>query len=86
MSFRDGPKDQTWNPEIPGSRLSTRPGMTARYCDRRHMGTNSAPRIFFTIFVDAIFTTLFERLFTNAFDVIGARSANHCVCRARHAD
>jgi hypothetical protein len=73
MSFRDGPKDQTRNLEIPGLRLSTRPGMT------RH-------RIFFTIFVDAIFTTLFERLITNVFDVIAARSANHCVCRACHAD
>jgi hypothetical protein len=40
----------------------------------------------FIIFVDAIFTTLFERLFTNVFDVIGAKSANHCVCRACHAD
>ncbi len=27
-SFRDGPKDQTWNLEIPGSMLSHRPGMT----------------------------------------------------------
>jgi hypothetical protein len=40
----------------------------------------------FIIFVDAIFTTLFERPFTNVFDVIGAKSANHCVCRASHAD
>jgi hypothetical protein len=40
----------------------------------------------FIIFVDGIFTTLFERLFTNVFDVIGAKSANHCVCRARNAD
>ncbi len=28
MSFRDGPKDQTRNLEIPGSMLSHRPGMT----------------------------------------------------------
>jgi hypothetical protein len=27
-SFRDGPKDQTRNLEIPGSPLSRRPGMT----------------------------------------------------------
>jgi hypothetical protein len=43
------------------------------------------PENFFIIFVDAIFTTLFERLFTNVFDVIAAKSANHCVCRACHA-
>jgi hypothetical protein len=42
-------------------------------------------KIFFIIFVDAIFTTLFERPFTNVFDVIGATSANHCVCRVCHA-
>jgi hypothetical protein len=45
-----------------------------------------APRkILFIIFVDAIFTTSFERPFTNVFDVTGAKSANDCVCRARHA-
>jgi hypothetical protein len=31
-----------------------------------------AVKIFFIIFVDAIFTTSFERLFTKVFDVIGA--------------
>jgi hypothetical protein len=41
-----------------------------------------ATKIIFIIFVDAIFTTLFERPFTNVFDVIGAKSANHCMCRA----
>ena len=30
----------------------------------------NAPEIFFIIFVDRIFTTLFERLFTKVFDVI----------------
>jgi hypothetical protein len=39
----------------------------------------------FTIFVDAIFTNLFERLFTNVFDVIGAKCASDCVCRAGNA-
>jgi transcription antitermination factor NusA-like protein len=50
-------------------------------CDRSpHHHGNS--RNFFTIFVDAIFTTLLERLFTNAFDVIGAKSAKiACVAR-----
>jgi hypothetical protein len=39
-------------------------------------------RNFFIIFVDAIFTTLLERLFTNAFDVIGAnRQRIACVAR-----
>jgi hypothetical protein len=35
-----------------------------------------ARKILFIIFVDAIFTTLIERLFTNVFVVIGARCAN----------
>jgi hypothetical protein len=41
---------------------------------------------FFTLFVDVIFTTLLEPLFTNAPDVIGAKPVKDCVCRARHAD
>jgi hypothetical protein len=48
--------------------------------------TRRAEKFPFIIFVDAIFTTLFERPFTNVFDVIGAKSANHCVCRACNAD
>jgi hypothetical protein len=47
-----------------------------------HHGT----RNFFIIFVDAIFTTLLEPLFTNALDVIGAKLMKSCVWRARHAD
>jgi hypothetical protein len=39
-------------------------------------------KIFFIIFVDAIFTTLVERLFTSAFDLIAAKSASDC-CVAR---
>ena len=60
------------------------PAMTA---DARRLGPQFARaiKILFIIFVDAIFTTLFEWLFTNVFDVIGAKSANDCVCRARHA-
>jgi hypothetical protein len=42
--------------------------------------------IFFIIFVDAIFTILFERLFTNVFDVASANPAIACVCRAGNAD
>src|SRR3954469_14138597 len=34
-SFRDGPKDQTRNLEIPGSMLSHRPGMTVQISLRR---------------------------------------------------
>ena len=41
---------------------------------------------FFINFIDGMFTTLLERLFTNALDVIDAKSARDCVCRARHAD
>ena len=60
---------QTRNLEIPGSRLA-RPGMTQR-------------KTFFIIFVDAIFTTLFERPFTNAFDVTARTCAFACVYLAR---
>jgi hypothetical protein len=45
-----------------------------------------APKIFFIIFVDRIFTTLFERLFTKVFDVTGANSAFSDLYRARNAD
>jgi hypothetical protein len=38
---------------------------------------------FFIIFVDAIFTTLFERLFTNVFDVMAQTRAPACVYPAR---
>jgi hypothetical protein len=33
----------------------------------------------FIIFVDAIFTTLFEKLFTNIFDVIAQTAAISCL-------
>jgi hypothetical protein len=46
----------------------------------------ASAKFLFIVLVDAIFTTLFERLFTNVLDVIGAKSANHCLCRACHAD
>jgi hypothetical protein len=61
------------------------PAFHYRRCGTRPEA-KSRPRFLFIIFVDAIFTTLFERLFTNVFDVIGAKSANSCVCRARNAD
>jgi hypothetical protein len=41
---------------------------------------------FFIIFVDAIFTTLFEPLFTNVFDVMAQTSAFACLYRAGNAD
>jgi hypothetical protein len=44
------------------------------------------PKFFFIIFVDAIFTTLFERLFTNVFDVTSANAAISWLCRACNAD
>jgi len=40
----------------------------------------------FSIFVDAIFTTLLEALFTNAFDVMVRLQARACVLRARRCD
>jgi hypothetical protein len=50
-------------------------------------GTNPhARKNFFIIFVDAIFTTLFERLFTKVFDGTDASSANTCVYRACNVD
>jgi hypothetical protein len=38
------------------------------------------------IFVDAIFTILFERLFTNVFDATAQPVANPCLYPARNAD
>jgi hypothetical protein len=43
----------------------------------------SSARTFFIIFVDAIFTTLFERPFTNVFDVMAQTPAAACVYPAR---
>jgi hypothetical protein len=53
---------------------------------RRAVANPSRRENFFIIFVDAIFTTLFQRLFTNAFDVIGTSTANTCVYRDCNAD
>jgi hypothetical protein len=41
---------------------------------------------FFINFVDRIFTTSFEPLFTNVFDVSRPAAANYCVWRACNAD
>ena len=43
-------------------------------------------QIAFIIFVDAIFTTLLDAAFTNAFDVIACFQARACVWRAGRAD
>jgi len=43
-------------------------------------------KILFSIFVDAIFTTLFEGLFTKVFDVIEQAAATACVYPARTTD
>jgi hypothetical protein len=45
-----------------------------------------AAKIFFIIFVDAIFTTLFEHPFTNVFDVIAQTIANPCPYPTGNAD
>jgi hypothetical protein len=50
------------------------------------LGTNRAARFLFIAFVDRIFTTLLQRLFTNAFDVTAANPAIPCVYRACTAD
>ena len=46
----------------------------------------ASAKIFFIIFVDAIFTILFERLFTNVFDVIAETTANPCLYPIGNAD
>jgi hypothetical protein len=43
-------------------------------------------KIFFITFVDAIFTILFERLFTNVFVVTAQPVANPCLYPACNAD
>jgi hypothetical protein len=45
-----------------------------------------AAKNFFIIFVDAIFTILFERLFTKVFDVIAQTTANPCLYPMGNAD
>jgi hypothetical protein len=47
--------------------------------------TGTRAKTFFIIFVDAIFTTLLERLFTNVFDVSDVKSASDCLCLEQHA-
>jgi hypothetical protein len=48
---------------------------------------NACPsRFFFIIFVDAIFTTLFERPFTKVFDVTAQSPTISCLYRACNAD
>jgi hypothetical protein len=65
--------------------VQTRPVfLLATTCSGIAAGTRA--KIFFIIFVDAIFTTLLERLFTNASHLIDVRSASDCLCHARHAD
>jgi hypothetical protein len=46
------------------------------------IGDGTAKNLFI-IFVDAIFTTLFERPFTNAFEVMAQTPAPACVYPAR---
>jgi len=43
-------------------------------------------KVFFIIFVDGIFTTLFEWLFTNVFDVTAPTQVIPCVYRGCNAD
>jgi hypothetical protein len=69
------------------------PGLSRPFFCRAITGTRSvarAPRqggkILFIIFVDAIFTTLFERLFTNSFDGGRKKPVNPCVYPLRTTD
>jgi hypothetical protein len=48
--------------------------------------TKPAPQNLFIIFVDAIFTTLFEGPFTKVFDVMARTSAISCLYLARITD
>jgi hypothetical protein len=48
-----------------------------------YAGHDDGTETFFIIFVDAIFTTLFERPFTNVFDVMAQTPASACVYPAR---
>jgi hypothetical protein len=64
--------------------------MTEEYAVATHTARLREPprtrKIFFIIFVDAIFTTLFEPLFTNVFEVIARNSAISCLYLARTTD
>jgi hypothetical protein len=50
------------------------------------VGNDESNNFIFSIFVDRIFTNLFEPLFTKVFDAPAQTSATSCVYRARHAD
>jgi len=50
------------------------------------LGKPRAVKIFFIIFVDGIFTTLFGWLFTNVFDVTVQTQVIACVYRGCNAD
>jgi hypothetical protein len=72
MSFRGA---RSANPESRDSGFDAphRPGMTKR-------------KFLLTIFLDAIFTTLLERLFTKPFDRLAQTPAIACVYPARITD
>jgi hypothetical protein len=71
-SFRDGA--QAPDPEV-------RPSGFDAFASPR----NDEVEFLFIIFVDGIFTNLFEPLFTNIFDAPAQSAASSCVYRARHA-
>jgi hypothetical protein len=59
----------------------------AQWNSRSWAGKDSrGAKILFIIFVDAMFTTLFECLFTKLFDLIRQTSAIACVYPARITD
>jgi hypothetical protein len=61
--------------------------MLTQWNSRSRAGKKSHnPKILFIIFVDAMFTTLFECLFTKVFDGVGQTPARACVYPRRITD
>jgi hypothetical protein len=52
--------------------------LRARLATTERTGTHVSQKIFFIIFIDAMFTTLLDRLFTNSFDA--ARETPGAAC------
>jgi len=60
--------------------------MTGNSCSITTVPSGCGSKNFFIIFVDQMFTTSFERAFTNVFDAIDQNAAIACLCRACNAD
>jgi hypothetical protein len=86
-------------PSLSGAQATNRSSLTMMDCFASSASTDrsvgsivgiqepqSGRHFFFIIFVDRIFTSLLERLFTKVFDVTGANTVFSDLCRARNAD